>query len=166
MLGSVFRPGTQAGLLVLNLPLMCCMTLGKRLLLKEGGGLDPSQGTLSTLQINPIHWRSLWGIGNREKGNVLSFLLSFFFFLLWLCLNMNVITKRFRRACALDGLCQLFWSLGIFLLGRVCFFFFFFFFQLKAMAFYSTSKSIKRVLGHPWSNSKTRSVCVSLFETL
>lgn len=59
---------------------------------------------------------------------------------------MNVITKRFRRACALDGLCQLFRSLGIFLLGG---FFGFFFFQLKAMAFNSTSKSIKRVLGHP-----------------
>lgn len=49
MLGSVFRPGTQAGLLLLNWQLMCCMTLGKRLLLKEGGGLDPSQGTLFSI---------------------------------------------------------------------------------------------------------------------
>lgn len=129
MLGSIFRPGTQAGLLVLNLPLMCCMTLGKRLILKEGGGLDPSRGTLSTLQTDPIRWRSLWGIGNREKGSVLSFLS--FSVLLWLCLNMNVITKRFRRACALEGLCPALPVLG---------FFGFFFFWIRGVIFFFSTQ--------------------------
>jgi len=75
------------------------MTLGKSFTLNEGGGLDYLEEPFQLLKIDPSNWRSLQGIGNREKGNVFSFL-----FLFWLCLNMNVISKRFRRACALEDL--------------------------------------------------------------
>lgn len=58
-----------------------------------------TQRTLSTLNVDPINWKSLQGIGYREKGSIFSFLFNF-----WLCLNMNVFTKRFRSACALEDL--------------------------------------------------------------
>jgi len=53
------------------------MTLGKSFTLNEGGGLDYLEEPFQLLKIDPSNWRSLQGIGNREKGNVFSFLFYF-----------------------------------------------------------------------------------------
>lgn len=73
--------------------------LGKIINPKGGWWTRLTRRTLPTLNIDPINWKSLQGIGYREKGSIFSFLFNF-----WLCLNMNVFTKRFRSACALEDL--------------------------------------------------------------
>jgi len=73
--------------------------LGEIINSKGGWWTRLTQRTLSTLNVDPINRKSLQGIGYREKGSIFSFLFNF-----WLCLNMNVFTKRFRSACALENL--------------------------------------------------------------